>query len=67
MKKPKNLLPSKIDVCPYINDTDCARPNKDPMKFCALYKHCTSYNLLEACKKYREEKENGKADTQQGT
>ena len=56
----KKSLSQKTDVCPYINDKDCGRPNKNPLKFCALYKHCTSYKSLEECKGNMEEKKDGK-------
>ena len=34
------------DKCPYLNSPDCGHPDKNPLKWCALYKHCTSYKSL---------------------
>lgn len=51
------------EKCPYLNDPDCGFPNKNPLKFCALYKHCTSYKFLNESKNHKEEK---KDDEQNG-
>lgn len=63
MKKLKRSSQPKSDVCPYLNSKDCGFPNKNPLKFCALYKHCTSYVFLEEFKDIlEEEKKDGKQD-----
>lgn len=51
----------KADICPYINNPDCGRPNKLTFHECReAYKTCWSYMCL---KKVEEELRNGKQDT----
>lgn len=59
MKKQKESL-SKSEKCPYLKDPDCGYPNKNQFKFCALFKHCTSYKFLNELK---EEKKDGKQNS----
>ena len=56
----KKSSSQKNNQCPYINNKDCARPNKDPNGYCAGWLTCVSYKLLEACKDIKEEKKDGK-------
>lgn len=53
---------SRQNECPYLKSKDCGFPNKNPNKFCALYKHCTSYKFL----KELEGKKDGK-ETESGS
>lgn len=59
LNKSKKKL-NKTDICPYIKSSDCGRPDKNPLKFCALYKHCISYHFLNEFGTIKEEKANGK-------
>ena len=52
------------DKCLYLHDNSCGHPNKDPLKACASWKDCKSYQFLEETKLFfKEEKKNGKAET----
>lgn len=49
-------------TCPYLNSNDCGYPKKNPLKFCALFKQCTSYKFLEELKNKKEEEKDGNQD-----
>ena len=61
--KTKQQKSSQLNECPYIHDSCCGRPDKDPLNACASWQDCISYKFLEETKLFWEEKKDGKQNS----